>query len=74
MSEMANLVEAIQERCNFIRENVIPKYDRIGPAGHIGKMLLKQEVAAAEGVIAMGDVVEMVKTLQSLRETCERAL
>ena len=69
-----NLVEAIQERCNFIRDNVIPEYEKIGSVGMIGKMLLQQDVKNAEAVIASGDVVAMVSTLKSLRETCESAL
>lgn len=36
-----NLIEGIQQKCNYIRERVIPEYDRIGPAGAIGKMLLQ---------------------------------
>lgn len=69
-----NMIEAIQERCNYIRDTVIPEYDRIGPAGTIGKMLLQQEIKNAEAVIASGDVVQMVCTLKELRDTCERAL
>lgn len=69
-----NMIEAIQERCNYIRDTIIPEYVRIGPAGTIGSLLLRQELINAENVIACGDVVKMVTTLQSLRETCERAL
>lgn len=69
-----NLVEGIQEKCSYIRDNVIPEYDRIGPAGMIGKMLLQQSIKKGEAAIAGGDVVQMVQVYKELEETCERAL
>lgn len=69
-----NLIEAIQERCNYIRDTIIPEYVRIGPAGSIGKMLLQNDILNAESIIAHGDVVQMIEALRMLRETCERAL
>jgi len=69
-----NLIEAIQERCNFIREQVIPLYDEIGPAGAFGKMMLQQDIKNAESVIASGDCIAMIATLKELRVTCEKAL
>ena len=71
---MANVIEGIQECCNTIRDEIIPLYERIGPAGTIGKMLLQQQVKGAEAVIASGDVVQMITTLKDLRETCETAI
>ena len=71
---MPNLIEAIQERCNFIREQVIPEYEKIGPAGMFGKMALQNDIRNAESVIASGDTIAMIATLKELRETCERAL
>jgi hypothetical protein len=69
-----NVIEEIQERCNFIREICIPAYENIGPAGALGKILLQQEIKTAENVIAGGDVVQMITTLKALQETCERSL
>lgn len=69
-----NLIEAIQERCNYIREQVIPEYDAIGDAGRFGKIMLQNDVREAESVIASGDTVAMISKLKQLRETCERAL
>jgi len=71
---MANLIEAIQERCNYIRTEILPAYEEIGPAGFIGKTLLKADITRAESVIASGDTIEMIAVLKELRETCERAL
>ena len=69
-----NLVEGIQQKCNFIRETIIPEYDKIGPAGAIGKMLLQDEVRRAEQSVAGGDVIEMLAIYKELETTCERAL
>ncbi len=69
-----NVIEAIQEQCNFIRNEIIPKYDKLGAVGAVGRILLRQEVKNAEDVIASGDTVQMIATLESLRATCETAL
>jgi hypothetical protein len=71
---MPNLIEAIQERCNYIRETIIPAYDEIGPSGAFGKMMLRADIKDAESAIAGGDPIAMIATLKTLRETCERAL
>jgi hypothetical protein len=69
-----NLVEGIQERCNYIREVIIPEYDRLGPTGRLGKMLLYEDIAKGEKAIAGGDVIEMVRVYKELVDTTERAL
>jgi len=68
-----NLIEAIQDRCNFIRKQIIPAYIAIGLNGSIGKILLENDIKQAEAAIASGDVTRMISILASLRETCERA-
>ena len=69
-----NLIEGIQERCNYIREVVIPEYDRLGPTGMLGKMLLLADIAKGEKAIASDDVIEMVRVYKELIDTTERAL
>ena len=69
-----NIIEAIQERCNYIRETIIPAYDEIGDAGRFGKIMLQADITRAESTIASGDAIEMIAMLKALRETCERAL
>ena len=69
-----NLIEAIQERCNYLREKVIPEYDAIGSTGAIGASLLRHQIVEAERTIASGDTVSMIATLTALSETCESAL
>lgn len=69
-----NLIEAIQEKCNYIREEIIPAYDRIGAAGTFGKMMLQQDIMRGEQAIANDDPVEMMAVYKHLEETCRRAL
>ena len=69
-----NLIEGIQQKCNTIREQIIPRYEAIEPAGSIGKAFLQRDVIAAEAAIARGDVVEMLQICKALESTCETAL
>ena len=69
-----NLVEGIQQKCNYIREAIIPEYEAIGSAGMFGKVMLQSDIKKGEQAIASGDVVEMVRVYKELEETCERAL
>lgn len=71
---MTNLVEGIQQKCNYIRDNIIPEYECIGPAGAIGKLLLQEDIKKGERAIASDDVVEMLRVYKELETTCERAL
>jgi hypothetical protein len=71
---MGNMIEAIQQKCSYIRETVIPAYERIGAVGRIGVMLLNNDVTEGEAAIASGDAVRMVTALRGLTDTCERAL
>jgi hypothetical protein len=64
----AGLISAIQERCNELRDVYIPAYEEIGPAGNFGLIVIKAGIRAAEDAVASGDVVEMVRMLQELRE------
>lgn len=71
---MMNLIEAIQERCNYIRETIIPEYDKIGPSGMFGKMALQGDIKKGEQAIASGDTIQMIAVLKELRSTCDSAL
>jgi hypothetical protein len=66
---MANLIEAIQVECNRVRE-LLPYYEELGPVGAFGAAALKAAVKAGETSIASGDIVQMVRALDSLR-ACE---
>lgn len=63
---MANLVEAIQEQCNRLRESVLPEYDKI-PTGVFAATLMRESIKRAEKAIASGDAVECIAALKELR-------
>jgi hypothetical protein len=65
---VANLIEAIQERCSELRTEYIPTYESIGPAGSVGVFLMKESIRKAEQAIAEGDTIAMVGCLQDLRD------
>ena len=65
---MANLVEAIQEKCNEIRDVLLPAYDDIGVAGAFGAAMLRLQIKESEDAIASGEVVRMVQALHDLNE------
>lgn len=64
---MANVIEAIQAECNRLREDVLPEYDKI-PTGVFAATMMRQSMKRAEQAIASGEVVDMVRALQDLRE------
>lgn len=64
---MSNLIEGIQKECNRLRE-CVKMYEEIGPAGTIGAMLIKLDIAKGEAAIAGGDIVEMVTVCKYLQE------
>lgn len=69
-----NLVEGIQQKCNYIRDTIIPEYDAIGPSGRFGKIMLQADIKKGEQAIASGDVIKMLEVYKELETTCERAL
>lgn len=71
---MTNLIEGIQQKCNYIRDTIIPEYEAIGPAGRFGKIMLQEDIRKGEAAIASDDVVQMLQVYRELEETCKRAL
>ena len=69
-----NLIEGIQTKCNFIRDEIIPRYDEIGQSGAFGKIMLQGDIKKGEQAIAGGDVIEMLRVYKELESTCEHAL
>ena len=63
-----NLIEAIQARCNELRNEFIPAYQEIGNSGAFAIALMRASIAKAEKAIAEMDTVGMVVALQDLRE------
>jgi hypothetical protein len=52
-----------------VRDEVIPVYQSIGPAGNFAVMMMRRDLDAAAKAMAEGDVVAMLRVYQSLKET-----
>jgi len=63
---MANIIEGIQSELARVRE-VLKYYEEI-PQGQFGALMIKRTIAEAESAVAHGDVVEMIRTHQDLKE------
>jgi len=66
---MANIIEAIQARCNELRDVYLPIYDELPEhAGVFAATMIRQSIKNAEAAIASGDAVECVAALKYLQE------
>ena len=63
-----NLLEGIQKEQKRLREELIPLYERIGPAGIVGIVMMKASIDGGDRAIASGDVVEMLRACGDLQE------
>ena len=63
-----NLIEVIQRKVAEMREEYIPAYQSVGPAGAFGMALVRSAIQKAEQAVATMDTVEMVRSLQELRD------
>ena len=68
MSE--NLVEGIQRLVKHVREELMPAYREIGPAGTFGLAMITQAADEGDAAIASGDVVRMLAAFKAL-EGCQ---
>ena len=63
-----NLIEGIQSECNRVRE-IIKEYEELPKnAGMFAASMMKADIKEAENIIATGDVVQMLKVYQKLKE------
>lgn len=61
------LGDALPELMARIRDEMLPEYDAIGPAGAIGAALIRADLDRATRALSEGDVVAMMKAYQSLK-------
>lgn len=64
-----SLADALPAEMARVRDHVLPHYDEIGPAGALAAYLIRGDLDAAARAMAAGDVVEMIRCYQSLKET-----
>ena len=65
MSE--NLQEALVRELARMRDDVIPAYQSIGPAGSFALHMIRIDIKTAEDALAAGDVLRMMPALVSLQ-------
>ena len=63
-----NLIEGIQAEMNRNRE-LLTEYEKIGPAGMFGAIMIKQQLIEGDRVIAEGDTIGMLQIYEELKNT-----
>lgn len=48
-------------------QDLLIAYDKIGPAGAFGAMMIRRDIAAAHKAMMEGDVVEMLRAYEALK-------
>lgn len=67
MSESITLAEALPREMARVRDELIPQYIAIGPAGQFGLMMLRGALDEAALASAAGDTVGMIRALERLK-------
>lgn len=66
MSE--TLGEALPREMARVRDEVMPAYAEIGPAGAFALAMMRRDLDEAARALAEGDIIAMLRALESLRE------
>ena len=64
---MDTVGDALPREMTRVRDGVMPAYLGIGPPGTFALAMMRADLDAAERAIAEGDVVAMIRCLESLR-------
>ena len=62
------LGDALPKEMARIRDEVIPAYQEIGAAGYFALTFMRRDLDLAARSMAEGDVVAMIRSLQTLRD------
>lgn len=62
------LGDALPRQIAFVRDEVIPAYEEIGPAGAFALGWIRPALATAEKAWASGDVVAMVRAYAEIKD------
>lgn len=65
---MSSLGEELPKEMARVRDVVMPPYIEIGPAGAIALAMMRQDLDRAAKAMAEGDVIEMLRAYESLKE------
>ena len=62
------LGDALPREMARVRDKIMPAYLAIGPAGGIALAMMRADLNAAAKAMAEGDLAEMIRVHQSLKE------
>lgn len=65
---MQSLGDALPAEMARVRDHVMPLYQEIGVAGLPGLMLMRASLDRAAKALASGDVAEMIRAYEDLKE------
>lgn len=65
---MASLGEELPKEMARVRDEVLPAYLAIGPAGMIAATMMRNDLDVAAKAMMSGDVVTMIRVYESLKE------
>lgn len=69
MSEQTEtLGDALPKVMAYVRDEIIPAYQSIGPAGNFAIAMMRQDLDRATRALAEGDTVEMLRMHKMLSE------
>lgn len=66
MSETKTLGEKLPEKIAFVRDELLPRYLEIGPAGAFAVTMIRLTLDRASKAMIEGDVVEMLRVYAEL--------
>jgi molybdopterin converting factor small subunit len=64
---LSTVGEELPREMARVRDEVMPAYVEIGPAGSVALAMMRRDLDAAAKALAEGDVVAMIRALESLR-------
>jgi hypothetical protein len=67
-NEAASLGEALPREIARVRDNVLPPYLEIGPAGGFAVAMMRRDLDLASKAMIEGDLPAMIAVYQSLKE------
>jgi hypothetical protein len=68
MSETDSLGMALPREMARVRDKLMPAYIEIGPPGQFALAMMRADLDRAARAMAEGDVVEMIRVYQSLKD------
>ena len=64
---METLGDALPKEMARVRDEILPEYIAIGPAGSLAAFMMRADLDRAAKAMISGDVVEMIRVYQSLK-------